>query len=313
MNQQEATDFIRQQLQAGRSHEEIVQLLSQQIPAPAEMLAKFVQKVAAQMPPPQPAPPPEAELPPAFRAERQPEVPPVQPPFQEAAPVVETPAPPEEEIPAAFQAEPHPEVHPEQPPAQEAATVFETPPGAAVAPSPQPEAVESPPLAEPVVSAPSQPETAETLVQAAPAVPASPKVNPLDDPKAVAFVVTRLKQQRRRSDIAMEICERTGVDYKVAQRFVSQVNIEQDKSITSAKNTPVLILCGLFVFSGLVLLALGVIQLLPYVSAFFGQSSSASTAPPNDIQSTIYLLLGGMGLILGGLVGFYLAVRPHMD
>ncbi len=252
MNQQQATEFIQQQLQQGQDPEAIVQLLSQQLPAPPEMLLKFVEKVAAQMPPP----------------------PPVSQPARTAQPL--------------------------QAPTQAYDALSSEPPAQA-----------------PVLAAatPAAPQPAATPLPAAASMPARPaaRPNPLDDPKLTEYVVKRLKRQHRKSDIALEICERTGVDWKEAQRFVSQVNIEQNKSISSSKNLPILIFCGLFIFSGAILLIWGLLDMAPLVSLLFGMPTDQLYLSDFDIRGTIYLLLGGIGLTLGGLVGFYLAIRPQIE
>ncbi len=255
MDQQQATEFIQQQLQQGSSTDEIVQLLSPQLKAPPELVRKFVDKVAAQallaVQPPPAASPAQSEMPDLVE-------PAAEPPVVEAA-VAQPPIPATTAVPA------------------------EPVPAYTVVPKP--------------VMPPARPPAARTTA--------------LDDPQLAVYVAKRLKAQRRKSDIAMEVCERTGADWKEAQRFVNQVNMEQYQSINRARNVPLLIFCGLFVFSGVVLLIVGAIDAIPYVTYFFGSPSDLSTLPASSIRSTVYYLLGGMGLLVGGLVGLYLALRPQ--
>ena len=248
MNQQQATELIQQELRQGRNTEEIVQLLSHQLPAPHDLLTKFVEKVAAQMPPTQPTP--------AFIQDEQPVQ--IQSPSEETA------------------------------------------------------AEKQPALVDPVAGS-VQPASSMPAGEPAPVARPASRPDPLKDPKLTEYVVKRLNRHHRKSDIAMAICERTGVDWKEAQRFVSQVNIEQIKRISKAKNLPVVIFCGLFIFSGLIMIILGGISLVPYLSLFLGDPSSSTGVPDYDIRGTVYLLLGGVGLILGGLVGLYLVIRPQIE
>ena len=260
MNQQQATEFIQQQLRQGVQPQEIARQLSQQLQAPPELLAKFIEKVAAQTPPAQPVSSPT--------------------PTRSAAP---EPTSTLISSPAAF-----------RPPVE---TSTSRPGPAATA------AVET---------STSRPGPAGTVPARPHARPAS-RPSQLDDPKLAEYVAKRLKSQRRKNDIAMEVCERTGVDWKEAQRFVNQVNLEQYQSINRAKNIPILILCGLFVFSGVVMLILGAVNGMFYLSLYQGASVDLTAASGSDIRSTFYLLLGGFGFTIGGLVGFYLSLRQHSE
>ena len=71
------------------------------------------------------------------------------------------------------------------------------------------------------------------------------KKQPIDfnNPALEKYVVGELTKNRKRSDIVMTICERTGADWSEAQRFVGQVSAEQHTTINARKNRLIIPMC----------------------------------------------------------------------
>lgn len=58
----------------------------------------------------------------------------------------------------------------------------------------------------------------------------------MDDPDIAKQVVRDLKNGRRSDDVILEICEKRGVQWPVAQQFVQRVRVEHQDEISRHQN-----------------------------------------------------------------------------
>lgn len=149
---------------------------------------------------------------------------------------------------------------------------------------------------------------AEAATQASPNVP-SPK---FDDPQLSKLVLKQLIAGRKRSDIAMLVCERTGTDWPSAQRFVAQVATENHTKINARKNILIIPIGLLFIVGGLGMALYGG---LLFANLASGQNSMAFSAynAGRQAQAAIGALIFGIALAAGGAIGIFLAVRSQTE
>jgi hypothetical protein len=143
-----------------------------------------------------------------------------------------------------------------------------------------------------------------------------PSATGLDTPQMVKYVVSEFSKQRKRSDIVMALCERTGAGWQEAQRFVAQVYAEHHTRINARKNI-------LIVPMGIGAIVLGLLLTIgsayPVVIWFSKGSSELQTFAAsrgwigNFIQVAPYLFFLGIGLMVGGIVGLVTALRSQME
>ena len=125
----------------------------------------------------------------------------------------------------------------------------------------------------------------------------------MDDQELTDYVIRELGKSRRRSDVVMEVCERTGMDWQAAQKFVYQVAFENRKSV-AARQSPIVLITGVgFVLGGLIL-ALG-----SAVITVQGISIHYQGVP---YAGNIAGIGFGILLIAGGVLGLWDTIKTFM-
>jgi len=125
----------------------------------------------------------------------------------------------------------------------------------------------------------------------------------MDKQEMTDFVIRELGKHRRRSDIVMEVCERTGMDWQAAQKFVYQVAFESRQRV-AARQSPLAIIFGAALVLGGLLLALG-----GAVTTVQGNSISYWGIPyAGNIAGVGF----GIVLIAGGVIGLWDTIKTFM-
>ena len=80
-------------------------------------------------------------------------------------------------------------------------------------------------------------------------------MNPEDNPEIVDFVVKKIGQNRKESDITLALCERYGLDWDVATKTVRKVSKKHESRIAKRQAPLILVI-------GIGLLMLGCLELI---------------------------------------------------
>jgi hypothetical protein len=113
----------------------------------------------------------------------------------------------------------------------------------------------------------------------------------------------------KRSDIVLWVCDKTGSEWSQAQRFVSEVEIDNHASISAPKKIIITVLGVTFTLAGLVMVVLGFLSLTPLMTALFGTDHTFSSPIYIREDVALTMLLTGFGMMIGGIVGVYLALQ----
>jgi hypothetical protein len=138
----------------------------------------------------------------------------------------------------------------------------------------------------------------------------------LNNPELVKFVVAELTKQRKRSDVVMEICERTGVHWSEAQRFVGQVMVEQRSAINARKNRFIIPMCIGAIILGFVFAIGTAIPMIYLVTGRWAEFYSTVSSMGNlsdYINAAPYIFGTGIVLIAGGIIGLVVAIQSQME
>ncbi|HNB50857.1 MAG TPA: hypothetical protein PK530_02890 [Anaerolineales bacterium] len=110
------------------------------------------------------------------------------------------------------------------------------------------------------------------------------------------YIIRELGKQRRRSDVVMDVCERTGMDWPAAQKLVYQVEFDNRQKV-AIRQSPLAIIFGVsFVAGGLGLVLLCVFAtLLGYSITYRGVPYVGNVAG----------IIVGILLIAGGVIGLW--------
>jgi hypothetical protein len=136
-------------------------------------------------------------------------------------------------------------------------------------------------------------------------------------PELRKWVVSSLSGHKKPNDIIFQLCQRTGWDWKQAERFVGQIT-ELDSKEVHRRRMPLLLGVGLFLMAG------GVVAFLP---AFLDMIADLQMLePPWDLDKLFYALsgaranyyrvfgiFGGLAMFIGGGVGISNAIRSAIS
>ena len=138
----------------------------------------------------------------------------------------------------------------------------------------------------------------------------------LSNPALVKYVVNELTKHRKRSEIVMAICERTGAHWSEAQRFVGQVSAEQHTTINARKNRLIIPMCIGAVILGFVFTIGTAYPMLFLVTGrmeeFYDMASSIGNIG-DYINAAPYIFGTGIVLIAGGIIGLVMALQSQME
>jgi hypothetical protein len=155
-------------------------------------------------------------------------------------------------------------------------------------------------------------QTPATAPKAYPAPsPTSKNRDLLDDPELAKTVWSMLRKGRKRSDVTMWVCEKTGVEWTLAQRFVAEVQVEHHGGITNIKLLQI-IGSAAFVLGGFVLVLIGLSSIAPLVRGLTGVNLDVPIVGENTYfgaDNSLGIIILGIGLMIGGFVGAYLAFQ----
>ena len=124
-----------------------------------------------------------------------------------------------------------------------------------------------------------------------------------EERELTTFVIRELGKHRRRSDIVMDVCERTGMEWPAAQRLVYQIAFDHRKKV-AARQSPLAIIFGVgFVVGGFALALFSAILILLEINLHYEGISYAG-----NIAGI------GFGVILmaGGIIGLWDTIQQLM-
>jgi hypothetical protein len=281
MDKQEAIDYVLDELDKGRSRQEITAALSRKLGAPVELVGKFVWQTAERY--------------------EQSKVQSRQPTGVSQQPTAYSRQPTDQSRQTKADNR-QPTAYSRQPTAGSLSqTAYQR--EAAVEPIPEPNRVYE-----------------ATPVEAAPVLEAAP-ARQLEQEAAVTpdlekFILDELGQNKRDSDIVLQVVERTGWDYQRAQRMVSRVGARNYKKVTARQNCLIIPLALVFLIAGLILLGASIAE--GYQLRFILNSPNNLTGEQIQLayergRNLPWAFGLGLALSLGGSFGLFSAVRKQTE
>ncbi|CAG1013344.1 hypothetical protein ANAEL_04675 [Anaerolineales bacterium] len=136
----------------------------------------------------------------------------------------------------------------------------------------------------------------------------------MDKEEATQFVVRELGRHHNRNEIIMALCERMGLNWKEAERFVLEVETHQGRTI-AARQSPIILILGIGLF--VVGTGLTIYNLLFFVDYFSSQHNAFSMEGALELRAMYYRvgsLLAGIAMIISGIVGSWKTIsKLFMD
>jgi hypothetical protein len=282
MDKQEAIDFVLDELDKGRSLQEISAALSRQLGAPGDLVGKFVAQTAERYQQSK------AALGKPLATSQKPSAPSLQPlaPSQQPLATSHRPLAPSQQPTASSS-----QTEMNWPAAGVAATGM-----AADEPIPEPNAAYVPPAE----------------VETPPPVEREAAVSE----ELEKFILDELGKNKHDSDVVLGVVERTGMDYKQAQRMVSRVGARNYKKVTARQNCLIVPLTLVALVAGLVLLGASVVEayqirfLLPSPNNLNMEQVQAAVERGRDLP---WAFITGLALSVGGCIGLISAIRKQME
>jgi hypothetical protein len=129
--------------------------------------------------------------------------------------------------------------------------------------------------------------------------------------EATAFVIRELGAHRKRNDIVMALCERMGMSWQQAEKFVSQVEHSNRKAITAGQTPLYLIISVVLILLGVGGIMYGVQYVMSLGSILQGDIVSQLFSLRTGYVA-IGSLFGGLASAGGGIYGFIQAAIKWM-
>jgi hypothetical protein len=115
------------------------------------------------------------------------------------------------------------------------------------------------------------------------------------------FIINELARHRDRNDIILELCRQLNIEWKDAEKLVKDVESQHGKIVAKKQSPFLLVLGAVILIAGIVLTLNGALYFLGFVQTdTVDQVLSARSA---FIRAGS--LLTGLGMITGGIIGFW--------
>jgi len=130
------------------------------------------------------------------------------------------------------------------------------------------------------------------------------------------MILKLLRKDQRRSDVVMEVCEQTGMDWNQAQRLVAQISTKHNKHLVTRQNMFIIPLAALALLAGLGLIWASVSEGLE-IARQMTESPSQIAYQTSEIEfilrEGIWGFVIGISLFLGGTFGLIRALQTQLD
>ena len=127
--------------------------------------------------------------------------------------------------------------------------------------------------------------------------------------EATTFIINELSKHRDRNDIIMTLCHNMQIDWKKAELMVKEVESQHGKTVAK-KQSPFLVFLGAaIIISGVGLTINGMQLIMDMVRYPSIEMVLANSTGLLRLGS----LLTGLGMIVGGIVGFWKTFAAFLD
>jgi uncharacterized membrane protein len=131
----------------------------------------------------------------------------------------------------------------------------------------------------------------------------------LNKQEATEFVLRALADGKSHSEIADELSEELDAPYLVAERFVSKIEINSQRTIPRRKKLPALIFGILLVSCGVLMVVVGFLSIIPLLTLIAHMQVEFHSPILIPVDLALGFFFAGMGMVLGGSVGIYFGIQ----
>lgn len=127
--------------------------------------------------------------------------------------------------------------------------------------------------------------------------------------QTITFIINELTKHRDRNDIILELCHRHDIEWRQAEKLVQDVESQHGKTVAKRQSPFLIFLGASIIITGLGLTINGMQVILDLLSVgsieqLMGMSSSLFR---------LGSLLTGIGMIIGGILGFWKTFAALLD
>jgi hypothetical protein len=123
----------------------------------------------------------------------------------------------------------------------------------------------------------------------------------MNQEQTTAFIINELTRQRDRNDIVLALCRQLNIEWKAAEQLVRDVESQHGRTVAKRQSPFMMLLGAAIILVGIVLTINGVL--------FFNDLLQMQTYDQILSGTSVYYiggsLLTGIGMIVGGIIGFW--------
>jgi hypothetical protein len=135
-----------------------------------------------------------------------------------------------------------------------------------------------------------------------------PKV---DQAELEVMITKELAKNTRQSDVVVSVCEFTGMNWDEAQRLVAKVALNKRQHLARRRNLIFVPMAVIAILAGLALIYASVSE--SYVIGSTMIEGAPLDPSSQDIQTIVWAIPIGVGLLLGGGIGLYKSLRAQLE
>lgn len=125
----------------------------------------------------------------------------------------------------------------------------------------------------------------------------------MDKEEAIQYVVKQLGKYQDRNTIITVLCEKFGIDWQTAKKFVDEVEFQHGRSIAT-RQSPLVVLIGIMIVIGGAVLAVD--GSLVFIDLVFPPANASVLDTALGMRDFIIKggeVVGGVAMVIGGLIG----------
>ena len=134
--------------------------------------------------------------------------------------------------------------------------------------------------------------------------------SPGEDPELEEMILGALSKSKRHSDIAMMVCEQTGMNWNQAQRTVARVEMKNRGKLAAKQNRIVIPLIIAALVFGALLVVSGIYE---YYTSIQGFTYGNQIPDEFVVREGTWAFFTGIILFLGGMAGLIVALQKQFS
>ena len=123
----------------------------------------------------------------------------------------------------------------------------------------------------------------------------------MNQEQVTAFIINELTRHRDRNDIILDLCRQLNIEWKKAEQLVKDVESQHGRTVAKRQSPFMMLLGAGIIIVGIVLTINGAL----FLNDFLQRETTDQILSGTSVYYRGASLLTGIGMIVGGIIGFW--------